>query len=250
MTSRMAAIRAGVKSVEDIAYIDEMKFSGTLKEQMQERFGITIQDSKEDKTSILDYAEEILSAAEVKRNNYLKYMQTLNQKEGTIALFDFVAKGTCQMFVEKILNKRLEGLYFLRLEEDNPKTSELKIKTFYQAEEKAESVIFDNYYILETMLTAPMPSVLEFDENGKPCFAVETRDAEGIECFGQAQEGIREFFQRYIDICPITKRSMNKKLDEIMLSLVQKIVIRDNAFLNLTVEDPFFNRMTDITDLM
>ncbi len=76
----MAAIRAGVKSVEDIAYIDEMKFSGTLKEQMQERFGITIQDSKEDKTSILDYAEEILSAAEVKRNNYLKYMQTLNQK--------------------------------------------------------------------------------------------------------------------------------------------------------------------------
>ena len=170
----MAAIRAGVKSVEDIAYIDEMKFSGTLKEQMQERFGITIQDSKEDKTSILDYAEEILSAAEVKRNNYLKYMQTLNQKEGTIALFDFVAKGTCQMFVEKILNKRLEGLYFLRLEEDNPKTSELKIKTFYQAEEKAESVIFDNYYILETMLTAPMPSVLDFDENGKPCFAVVT----------------------------------------------------------------------------
>lgn len=250
LTSRMAAIRAGVKSVEDIAYIDEMKFSGTLKEQMQERFGITIQDSKEDKTSILDYAEEILSAAEVKRNNYLKYMQTLNQKEGTIALFDFVAKGTCQMFVEKILNKRLEGLYFLRLEEDDPKTSELKIKTFYQAEEKAQSVIFDNYYILETMLTAPMPSVLEFDENGKPCFAVETRDEGSIECFGQAQEGIREFFQRYIDICPFSERSINKKLDEIMLSLVQKIVITDNAFLNLTVEDPFFNRMTDITDLI
>lgn len=250
LTSRMAAIRAGVKSIEDIAYIDEMKFSGTLKEQMQERFGITISDPVDDKTSILDYAEEILSAAEVKRNNYLKYMQTLDQKEGTIALFDFVAKGTCQMFVEKILNKRLEGLYFLRLEEDNPKTGDLKIKTFYEAEEKSQSVIFDNYYILETMLTAPMPSVLEFDENGKPCFAVETRDEKSIECFGQAQEGIREFFQRYIDICPVPKRSINKKLDEIMLSLVQKIVITDNAFLNLTVEDPFFNRMTDITDLI
>lgn len=250
LTSRMAAIRAGVKSVEDIAYIDEMKFSGTLKEQMQERFGITTQDSDDDKTSILDYAEEILSAAEIKRDNYLKYVQTLEQKEGRIALFDFVAKGTCQMFVEKILNKRLEGLYFLRLEEDNPRTSELNIKTFYRAEEKAQSVIFDNYYILETMLTAPMPSVLEFDENGTPCFAVETRDAGSIECFGQAQEGIREFFQKYIDLCPVSKRSINKRLDEILLSLVQKIVIADSAFLNLTVEDPFFNRMTDITDLI
>ena len=92
--------------------------------------------------------------------------------------------------------------------------------------------------------------VVEFDENGKQCFAVETRDEGSIECFGQAQEGIREFFQRYIDICPFSERSINKKLDEILLSLVQKIVITDNAFLNLTVEDPFFNRMTDITDLI
>ena len=186
LTSRMAAIRAGVKSVEDIAYVDEMKFSGTVQEQMQERFGIQIPEQVKAKESILDYAKEILSTAEIKRKNYLKYIKTLDRKEGNIAFFDFVAKGTCQMFVEKVLNKQLMGLYFLRLEEDNPKTQGLNIKAFYQAEEKSDSVIFDNYYILETMLTAPMPSVLEFDENGKPCYAKETRDDESIKCFSQA----------------------------------------------------------------
>ena len=250
LTSRMAAIRAGVKSVEDIAYVDEMKFSGTVQEQMQERFGIQIPEQVKAKESILDYAKEILSTAEIKRKNYLKYIKTLDRKEGNIAFFDFVAKGTCQMFVEKVLNKQLMGLYFLRLEEDNPKTQGLNIKAFYQAEEKSDSVIFDNYYILETMLTAPMPSVLEFDENGKPCYAKETRDDESIKCFSQAQEGISDFFQRYVEICPVGKRNINKSLDEHMLSLIQKIIITDNAFLNLTVEDPFFNRMTDITDLI
>ncbi|MDD7333723.1 MAG: HAD hydrolase-like protein [Lachnospiraceae bacterium] len=250
LTSRVAAIRAGVKNLADISYIDEMKFSGTVQEQMQERFGIQIPKQVKDKESILDYAKEILSTAEIKRKNYLKYIKTLDRKEGNIAFFDFVAKGTCQMFVEKILNKQLMGLYFLRLEEDNPKTQGLNIKAFYQAEEKLDSVIFDNYYILETMLTAPMPSVLEFDENGKPCYSKETRDDESIKCFSQAQEGISDFFQRYVEICPVGKRNINKSLDEHMLSLVQKIIITDNAFLNLTVEDPFFNRMTDITDLI
>lgn len=250
LTSRVAAIRAGVKNLADISYIDEMKFSGTVQEQMQERFGIQIPKQVKDKESILDYAKEILSTAEIKRKNYLKYIKTLDRKDGNIAFFDFVAKGTCQMFVEKVLNKQLMGLYFLRLEEDNPKTQGLNIKAFYQAEEKLDSVIFDNYYILETMLTAPMPSVLEFDENGKPCYAKETRDDESIKCFSQAQEGISDFFQRYVEICPVGKRNINKSLDEHMLSLVQKIIITDNAFLNLTVEDPFFNRMTDITDLI
>ena len=250
LTSRVAAIRAGVKNLADISYIDEMKFSGTVQEQMQERFGIQIPKQVKDKESILDYAKEILSTAEIKRKNYLKYIKTLDRKDGNIAFFDFVAKGTCQMFVEKVLNKQLMGLYFLRLEEDNPKTQGLNIKAFYQAEEKLDSVIFDNYYILETMLTAPMPSVLEFDENGKPCYSKETRDDESIKCFSQAQEGISDFFQRYVEICPVGKRNINKSLDEHMLSLVQKIIITDNAFLNLTVEDPFFNRMTDITDLI
>ena len=47
-----------------------------------------------------------------------------------------------------------------------------------------------------------------------------------------------------------SESSINKKLDEIFLTLVHNVEIRDKDFLSLTVEDPFFNRMTDITDVL
>ena len=39
-------------------------------------------------------------------------------------------------------------------------------------------------------------------------------------------------------------------LDELFLSLISKIQIRDEDFLALKVEDPFFGRMTDIKDVI
>ncbi len=48
LTSRIAAIRAGIEKTEDIEYVENMKFSGSLKEQLQERFGITIEEEGTD----------------------------------------------------------------------------------------------------------------------------------------------------------------------------------------------------------
>ena len=110
--------------------------------------------------------------------------------------------------------------------------------------------IFDNYYILETLLTSPEASVDEFDEEGNPVFAKETRTDKDIACFMRAQDGIIEYVNKYISICPVSESSINKKLDEIFLTLVHNVEIRDKDFLSLTVEDPFFNRMTDITDVL
>ena len=43
---------------------------------------------------------------------------------------------------------------------------------------------------------------------------------------------------------------MNKKLDEKLLELVNKVQILDEEFLGIKVEDPFFDRMTDIRDVI
>ena len=42
----------------------------------------------------------------------------------------------------------------------------------------------------------------------------------------------------------------NKALDEKMLALVNRIQIKDEDFMALQVEDPFFGRMTAITDVI
>ncbi|MBQ6575859.1 MAG: hypothetical protein IJL90_07120, partial [Lachnospiraceae bacterium] len=109
---------------------------------------------------------------------------------------------------------------------------------------------FDNYYILETILTAPFPQMLEFNDEGAPVYAKETRSENDLRCFVRAQAGIMQFFEDYISIVPEGVRSVNKPLDEALLALVNRVRILDDDFLSLKVEDPFFGRMTDIRDVL
>ena len=253
LTSRMAAIRAGMENEEDIRYVGDMKFSGSVFKQLEERFGIRAGEEKRresGQSELLNYKQEILERAAVSRRNYLTYIERLDLKKGETGFFDFVAKGTTQMYMGRLMEQHLKGIYFLRLDKEQMRGKDLDIVSFYDTEEMNNSVIFRDYYILETMLTAPMPSVREFDANGNPVYAEETRRESDIRCFQEAQEGIRGYFRDYLKACPISARRTDKKLDEIFLTLIHGIEIADNDFLNLKVEDPFFNRMTDMTDML
>ncbi len=254
LTSRTAAIRAGIENEDDIKYVGEMKFGGTVEEELQERFGISVQagTAPEDMKagSLMDYSSMILSKAAVNRRNYHKYMEGLHIKEGDIAFFDFVAKGTSQMYIQKLVDNHLKGLYFLQLEREYMQDKGLDILSFYDKEETEGSEIYENYYILETMLTSPMPSIKEFDEQGKPCYANETRKKEDIICMQEAQEGILDYFMTYMKLCSKSEARINRKIDEIFLTLIHGIDVLDRNFIGLKVEDPFFNRMTDVADLI
>lgn len=249
LTSRTAAIRAGVEKEEDIRYVGEMNFSGSLREQLEKRFGIHI-DGPDERTELLEYKEEILKRAAQNRKNYRTYLEKQNIQEGDAAFFDFVAKGTTQMYMSRLLRNHLKGVYFLRLDEEQMREKNLDIISFYNNSERNSSAIFQEYYILETMLTAPMPSIKEFDEKGNPIYERETRKAGDILCFQEAQEGIRGYFREYLKLCPISARKTDKKLDEVFLSMIHKVEVRDEDFLHLKVEDPFFNRMTDMMDMI
>ena len=45
-------------------------------------------------------------------------------------------------------------------------------------------------------------------------------------------------------------RKESKELDEVILGLFASLEIQDDDFLSLVVEDPFFNRMTGIKELI
>ena len=215
LTSRIAAIRAGIEKTEDIEYVENMKFSGSLKEQLQERFGITIEEEGTD--TLLDYSQKILEQSVVDRKNYITYINYLNLKDGDIAFFDFVAKGTSQLYIGRLLENHLKGFYFLQLESQNMKKMGLDIVAYYTEDEREGSIIFDDYYILETVLTSPMPSIIKFDENGEACYTEETRSKEAIDCVLEIQRGIFEYFQMYIQQYTKMERYSCKKIDEIFL---------------------------------
>lgn len=247
LTSRIAAIRAGVQNAEDVRYVENMRFSGTVVEQLKKRFGIVTNEERE---KLTDYLDEILTQTAIDRENAAKYISKLPIEEGNIAFFDFVAKGTCQMFVGHLLKQHLKGFYFLQMEKEQMQGMKLDIVSYYSDDERNSSAIFDDYYILETMLTAPMPSVTGFDKEGTPYFAEETRSKDDILCFQKAQDGIERYFSTYLKICPQMIRTENKQLDEIFLKMIHSVDITDNIFLKLQVEDIFFNRMTDMTGLI
>lgn len=254
LTSRTAAVRAGIESEEDIEYVSGMKFSGTIEEQLQERFGIFKQDEVEYydtcSDSLINYSDVILSKARIDKRNYQRYIDKLHMTEGDIAFFDFVAKGTSQMYIQRLIDHHLKGIYFMQLEREYMWEKGLDILPFYDRQETGHSEIYENYYILETILTSPMPSVKEFDVFGEPCYADETRRAEDIRCVQAVQEGIFDYFRTYLKLCHGMAGGVDKKLDEVLLSLIHKIAVLDKNFVGLKVEDPFFNRMTDVMDLI
>lgn len=245
MSSRTAAIRAGMESQEDIDYVDSMKYFGTEEENLHVRFGI-----QADNINALDRSAEILSKAKEQRVNYRKYINKLGIKNTDTAMFDFVAKGTTQMYLQKIFSKKLKGLYFLQLEPEFMAKKDLDIQPFYTDEEKNTSAIYDNYYILEAILTAPYPQMLEMDGDANPVYAEESRSEQDLQVFERAQGGILKYVEEYLNIIPEKAREENKKFDEKLLELINKVEILDESFLSLKVEDPFFGRMTDMRDIL
>ena len=245
ITSRMAAIRAGIETEADIFDVNSMKYFGTKEEELEVRFGIC-----ESKNSLrLDY-NDIIDKARIQRENYCKYISKLGMTNNKTALFDFVAKGTVQLYLQRILKRNMQGFYFMQLEPDSMNGKNVEVEPFYNELEKDKSVMFDNYYILETIITSPYAQVLEFDKMGNPVFAAETRTAEDIKCICEVQSGITEFFEDYISLLPKEAWTASKRLGETLLALINHVEIGSEEFMSLKVEDPFFGRMTNICDVI
>ena len=81
-------------------------------------------------------------------------------------------------------------------------------------------------------------------------YAQETRSPEELACIQWVQDGISDYFQSYRKLNPAWETAEEKNWGEAVLSLLSKIEIRSKAFLSLKDEDPFFNRTTDVAELL
>lgn len=254
LTSRTAAIRAGVKSEPDIAYVESMKFTGTLEDNLRVRFGIDAEECLDQKnngqTGLMQYRDAILEKTRGYRGNYLRYIENLPMKDGPIAYFDFVARGTTQLYVERLVPNPMKGLYLLRMDPASMPDNDLDVEPFYKPEEVLSSAVFEDYYILETIVTAPHASVSCMDEHGEPVYADETRTRQEIECALRVQDGILAYFREFLELVPERYRVQNKKLNEVFLALLHRVHIADGDFLSLETEDPFINRWTSMKTLL
>ena len=134
LTSRRAGISALANNKEYLRYAANLPYHGSPEEMLQNRFLIEpdeIMDFDEGTTPLIEdyvslHRESIHKKTIQLKEGYLSYIKKLKLESKQLAIFDFVSTGTCHMCIEKIMDQKLDGLYFIHLPDDYAKKRSLK----------------------------------------------------------------------------------------------------------------------------
>ena len=139
------------------------------------------------------HAAAILEHEEEARHAYYRYMRRCGLKiAARYAMVDFVASGTCQMYLAKFAPFELTGYYYGRPNYDSG--SSVDIRTYLKGE---EPYLLTHFMDMEFIMTSPEPSLDSFDEEGEPVFAAETRSEEERAMIEVIHDEIRQYFYAY-----------------------------------------------------
>lgn len=212
--SRRAVSVASLLCVEDIMMLAKRNFQGSLGELLSHRFGVGA--SNEDEMAALSaanapeelrlefvrkYEKEILENAKKERKDFLAYLRTVLPTGQKLALVDFVATGTVQFYLQKLLGCEMKGLYFATM--NHPKAEYGLRDSVVSCYGNIHSYGVDNevgkhYLFLETLMGDGYPTLErvygeEFLYIGD--VKVEQERFEGIE---RVQQGILDFHKDMI----------------------------------------------------
>ena len=246
LTSRLLSIIARINSVEDLE--DALKQVKTENAEdillhwfMLKKVDIKKFDRNRYKDSeeyILDHAPAILEKAKEISRLYKKYGDKFDIKDSNkIGIFDFVASGTCQLNINKIFEKNLEGYYFYRLYSKDSEKQKLNIKSF-ASENK---VIEENSLFMECIFTSPDATVLGFDKKGRPIYDVESRSPEEKNYCMELQQGIIDYVEQMTYALGDINTLIVKEKSIYFLDFLHSgyTIIENEMFKNYVVKDEF-----------
>ncbi len=259
-TSRMASIAASIKDDEDLKYASSIAFAGDLKDILRKRFFLNEKDIKEPKEGedAKYYCERnkeaIFRRSENLRKNYLKYIQSIGIKDDErLVFFDFVSSGSCQMGTQIIMNRDISGVYFIHILESYRKKAQLKAKFYIEEGRPLElkSYMALNYEPIEGITAPHDPTLLMFDDNGKPVFGSNDRTDEEIAYIDEIQKGILDFCTEFSSIVGDTDVVIRNIFADNMYSLMRRKYSQvENCLLSsMMFQDDFTSREFKLRDM-
>ncbi len=206
--SRRALSAAATHTWEDIEFIVSQEYKGTALELFKDRFNIEFTNAENNQCDAIDYARKyenvILEKCCQERTNYLNYLQQngiMDKKK--LAFIDFVAAGTVQSRLQKIMTNDIQGFYFLKRNvKDIDKYNNMQVISFYppKGDFELEANIYKFYLFFELMLTSPEATLNYISDSFEPVFLQEKRTKKEIEIVMEMQE---EMIQLAVDISQI-----------------------------------------------
>lgn len=143
------------------------------------------------------------------KERYLKYLKDLKLVKGMagqqgkqIYFFDFMSRGTCQDYLEQLIGREIQGLYFQKSDSGDPKKDALKVESYYKERNALDSDrrIFGLCDFLECILTSYEPSFLGFSADLQPIYENERRSENQLSSVRDIHEGIRDYCREYAEI--------------------------------------------------
>lgn len=244
LTSRRSAVSASLKNKEDIEKIAAQPFSGSQAEMLRTRFYLT-QEEVQNVEDISKVFPLILQRSNELHDNYSAYIKTLSLKPGKKAFVDFVATGTCQNAVEKIMGEKMKGFYFLRLPSEEKEKKELGIDSLFNENKN----FFEDYFIMEQILTSGRPSLQRFRSDGVPEYEPEIPSEDEINFATSLYDGIEKYFCRYIAIAG-ADAEFHPDISGEILHLIRKLPIPNKQFMDLKWNDSFYSRTALMREMM
>ena len=207
--SRIAATAAGLQDTEDLRYAASVGFAGSARELLAQRFFLRQEEilpQRDGETIgeyVLRHAEVILTRAAQLRQCYQAYVQTLGiAPEEAAVFFDLISSGTGQVNLETITGRKYLGLYMIFIQEGQWRKRNLTVRSFLETGGlyELQSYLSRNYEPVENLVMSDEPTLLRFDREGRPVFAVELRSAAELAYTEEVQEGVLRFLRRYLSI--------------------------------------------------
>ncbi|WP_250673001.1 hypothetical protein LZ906_011740 [Paraclostridium ghonii] len=250
-TSRTVCIKSNIENKNDIKWICESPFAYSPEQVLIRRFELNEDKIKKYDEKIykdtfqyaLEYEDYIYKESIRVKNNYLKYIDNLKlTKDKKYAFVDLASSGTCQYFLEKIMDFKLDGLYLCRYMNLNKERNKLNIKSIFNngfLSYGFQSFLAENYLLLETIFTSFNPTLISFDDNGTPIYGEETRNTSEFIYLDTLQSCIKNYFEDFMETVFVGSGNISSEFIDYIYSLRSYPHTREgcNELSNLMLRD-------------
>ncbi len=180
-----------------------------------------------------------------KKENYMSYLENLKlETYEKIYFFDFMSRGTCQYYLEKLIHRSCYGLYVQKSDSSEKERERLNIESYFKehSAQEADRKIFALCDFLECIFTSYHPSFLEF-QGETVIYEKERRTDEQIVCIKEIHEGIQKYAVEFaeilgkipkkmpsVDFCDEVLNYISASYSNIKISELTELMLDDAVF--------------------